>query len=156
MRSSRREQPTTPPNGTAKPLPRSTKPSFSQRKAAESSTSASAPSPPPAFLLPTQTTTAQPASDLTVKKRQQEQPQPLVEGDKNLRDIDRPPPGDRTTNSTRKVKSIPELSKQRSAYFQDAFSMRDETGEQIQNRVRAEAVVVMEIVTNVIVSIPHA
>lgn len=72
----------------------------------------------------------------------------LVEGDRLLRDIDRAPPGDVVQRSC-KPQIKPELTKQRSNYFEDAFSVKDLSP--VRERVRSEAMVVADVKTNVIV-----
>lgn len=66
-----------------------------------------------------------------------------------MRDIDRPPPGDIGTKP-RKDPSKPSLSHQRSAYFEEAFAVKDE--DPAKARVRSEAIVMANVKTNVIVS----
>ena len=73
----------------------------------------------------------------------------LVEGNDLLDDIDTPLPGDTMTASPR-PRSRAELAKQRSAYFEDAFSAKPVVNP-AQARLRAEATIVAEVKTNVIV-----
>jgi hypothetical protein len=84
------------------------------------------------------------------RKAQTPRPSPLtlVEGDRNMRDIDRPPPGD-VVAKTRRAQSKPDLGKQRSHYFEDAFSVKD--ANPAKTRVRSEAIVMADVKTNVIV-----
>lgn len=72
----------------------------------------------------------------------------FVQGDRNLRDIDRAPPGD-VLRKTPKPQSRPTLAKQRSNFFEDAFSVKEVNP--ARDRVRNEAMVVAEVRTNVIV-----
>lgn len=99
------------------------------------------------------------AGRLSFAERKAQIPRPstsyLVEGDHNLRDIDRAPPGD-VVRKARKSQSRPTLAKQRSNYFEDAFSVKEFNP--AKERVRSEAIVMAEVKTNVIVgwqSIPH-
>ncbi len=73
----------------------------------------------------------------------------LIEGDNIMRDINRGLPGDRTQRS-RRSRSKPELGRQRSHYFEDAFSAR-EANNPAKDRVRNEAMVVADLKTNFIV-----
>lgn len=78
----------------------------------------------------------------------------LVEGSQITRSIDRAPPGDPAASArARRARSKPELGRQRSLYFENAFSTRDGGGGDTaaQDRVRREAKVVAEVRTNVIV-----
>lgn len=81
--------------------------------------------------------------------------EPVLEGDNRLlRDVKTPPPGD-VTRMRRKA-SHPEVSRQRSIYFEDAFASGDRNyaGDDIRN----EAIILVEVKTNVIVncSLPDA
>ncbi|CAK7208615.1 hypothetical protein SBRCBS47491_000151 [Sporothrix bragantina] len=94
----------------------------------------------------------------------------LVKGDRHLlRDIDRPPPGDPSTQLRSRRRSLlqvggdagPQTAKERessgsvarkrSQYFEDAFSARDADTSPAKERVRSEAPVLAEVRTNVIV-----
>jgi hypothetical protein len=71
----------------------------------------------------------------------------LVEGDSHLRPIDRAPPGD-VVMKARRAESH-ELVKQRSTFFEDAFSVKESNP--ARESVRREAIVLAEVKTNVIV-----
>jgi len=79
----------------------------------------------------------------------------LVEGDDLVNDIDTPLPGD-TMMKPGRPRSTAELARQRSAYFEDAFSTKCKVNP-ARERVRAAATIVAEVKTNVIVrlSVPH-
>jgi hypothetical protein len=86
-----------------------------------------------------------------VPRKSLSSPQPpshLVEGDQIMRDIDRPLPGDVVVKAR---KSRGDLTKRRSAFFEDAFSVK-EVVNPAKERVRSEAIVMAEVKTNVIVS----
>lgn len=85
------------------------------------------------------------------RKAQTPRPSPLtlVEGDRNMRDIDRPPPGDVLAKTRRAQSKQRDLGKQRSNYFEDAFSVKD--ANPAKTRVRSEAIVMADVKTNVIV-----
>ena len=76
----------------------------------------------------------------------------LVEGDRLMRNIDRPPPGD-VVRRAHKTLSIPELTKRRSKidFFDGAFSVNDSSS--ARERVHGDAIVTAEVKTNVIVCI---
>jgi len=78
----------------------------------------------------------------------------LVEGDDLVDDIHTPLPGDTTPKSGR-PRSRAELARQRSAYFEDAFSTKPTTNA-AQERLRSEAPIVAEVKTNVIVCLSDA
>lgn len=74
--------------------------------------------------------------------------EPVIESaQKLLRDIRTPPPPGSTR--IRKAASKPELSKQRSAYFEETFSSKEM--DLLGDLVRSEAIVMAEVKTNVIV-----
>lgn len=73
-----------------------------------------------------------------------------MEGDRTMRDIDRPPPGD-VHGKARRSQSRPDLTKQRSKYFEEAFSVKEVNP--AKARVRSEAIVMADVKTNVIVSV---
>jgi hypothetical protein len=76
--------------------------------------------------------------------------EPVIEGaQKLLRDIRTPPPPG--SSRIRKAASKPELSKQRSAYFEETFSSREM--DLLGDLVRSEAIVMAEVKTNVIVGL---
>ncbi|CAK7206422.1 hypothetical protein SEUCBS139899_009214 [Sporothrix eucalyptigena] len=94
----------------------------------------------------------------------------LVKGDRHLlRDIDRPAPGDPSTQlrsgrrSSLFLGDVPattanasaahrgDIARKRSQYFEDAFSSRDADTSPAKERVRSEALVLAEIRTNVII-----
>ena len=75
----------------------------------------------------------------------------LVEGDQLLRNIDYPLPGD-VVMKARKLKSRPDLTKKRSSFFEDVFSVTEVNP--AKERVQSEAIVMAEVRTNVIVSSP--
>lgn len=85
----------------------------------------------------------------------------LVKGDNILRDIDRAPPGDPSQLRPRRKSLLalrstddennPELARQRSQYFEDAFSARDGNTSPARERVRSEAPVLAELRTNVLI-----
>ena len=72
----------------------------------------------------------------------------IVNGDNLLRRVTRPPPGD--VSRPRKQASGVSLRKQRSAYFEDAFSAKET--DPVRERIRCESIVMAEVRTNVIVS----
>ncbi|OTA61882.1 hypothetical protein K449DRAFT_55778 [Hypoxylon sp. EC38] len=74
----------------------------------------------------------------------------IVEGNKMMRDIDRPLPGD--PKSTRKSQLHPELSKKRSAYFESEFATVNRDPDPVKARIQNEAIVMADLRTNVIVS----
>ncbi|KAI1106260.1 Tautomerase/MIF [Jackrogersella minutella] len=73
----------------------------------------------------------------------------IVEGNKMMRDIDRPPPGD--PKSTRKSQLHPELSKKRSAFFENEFAAANRDPDPVRARVQNEAIVMADLRTNVII-----
>ncbi|KAI2623868.1 Tautomerase/MIF [Hypomontagnella submonticulosa] len=73
----------------------------------------------------------------------------IVEGNKMMRDIDRPPPGDPT--GSRKTKLHPELSKKRSAYFETEFAAANRDPDPVRARIHNEAIVMADLRTNVII-----
>ena len=76
-------------------------------------------------------------------------PSNIVEGDNNMRDIDRPPPGD-VSGYKKRTHSKPELTKKRSHYFEEAFAVKENS--QAKDRVLSESIVMADVKTNVIVS----
>ena len=85
------------------------------------------------------------------KKPETSTPAPhLVDGNRIMRNIDRPPPGD-ILRRTRKSPSKPDLAKRRSNinFFEDAFSMTETSP--AKERVRGDSMVMAEVKTNVIV-----
>ncbi|OTB00102.1 hypothetical protein M426DRAFT_324513 [Hypoxylon sp. CI-4A] len=73
----------------------------------------------------------------------------IVEGNKMMRNIDRPPPGDAT--GSRKSQLHPELSKKRSAYFESEFAAANRDTDPIKARIQNEAIVMADLRTNVII-----
>ncbi|KAK3333688.1 Tautomerase/MIF superfamily [Cercophora scortea] len=75
----------------------------------------------------------------------------LVEGDRNMRNIDNPLPGD-SVRRERKLRSKPDLKKRRSnlSFFEDVFSTSDTNS--AKERVRGDALVLAEVKTNVIIN----
>ncbi|KAI1393403.1 Tautomerase/MIF [Hypoxylon trugodes] len=73
----------------------------------------------------------------------------IVEGNKMMRNIDRPPPGDPT--STRKSQLHPELSKKRSAYFESEFAAANRDPDPARARIQSEAIVMADLRTNVMI-----
>ncbi|KAI1777936.1 Tautomerase/MIF [Hypoxylon cercidicola] len=73
----------------------------------------------------------------------------LVEGNKMMRNIDRPPPGDPLGG--RKSHAHSELSKKRSAYFENEFAATNRDPDPVRARVQNEAIVLAELRTNVII-----
>ncbi|KAK3692376.1 Tautomerase/MIF superfamily [Podospora appendiculata] len=75
----------------------------------------------------------------------------LVEGDRHMRNIDKPLPGD-VVRRARKSSSKPDLTKRRSNlnFFEDVFSISDTNP--AKERVRGDALVLAEVKTNVIIS----
>ncbi|KAI1143607.1 Tautomerase/MIF [Hypoxylon sp. FL0543] len=73
----------------------------------------------------------------------------IVEGNKMMRDIDRPPPGD--PKPTRKSQQHPELSKKRSAYFESEFAAANRDPDPVKARIQNEAIVMADLKTNVII-----
>lgn len=67
-----------------------------------------------------------------------------------MRDTSRPPPGDVSANKKR-TQSKPELTKQRSHYFDDAFAVKET--HPAKDRVLSESIVMADVKTNVIVSL---
>jgi hypothetical protein len=74
----------------------------------------------------------------------------IVEGNDNMSDINRPPPGDVVTRKKRS-QSKPELTRQRSSFFEDAFATKDVNP--AKDRLLSEAIVMADIKTNVEVSL---
>ncbi|KAI1378199.1 Tautomerase/MIF [Hypoxylon crocopeplum] len=73
----------------------------------------------------------------------------IVEGNKMMRNIDRPPPGDPVTS--RKSQLHPELSKKRSAYFESEFAAANRDPDLVRARIQNEAIVMADLRTNVII-----
>ncbi|KAI8962484.1 Tautomerase/MIF [Daldinia sp. FL1419] len=73
----------------------------------------------------------------------------IVEGNKMMRNIDRPPPGDPT--GSRKSQVHPELSKKRSAYFESEFAAANRDTDPVKARIQNEAIVMADLRTNVII-----
>ncbi|KAI1637671.1 Tautomerase/MIF [Biscogniauxia mediterranea] len=69
--------------------------------------------------------------------------------DKMMRNIDRPPPAD--LSSRRKTQVHPEVSKKRSAYFENEFAAANREADPVKVRIHNEAVVLAELKTNVII-----
>lgn len=67
-----------------------------------------------------------------------------------MRDIDRPPPGDPT--GSRKSQLHPELSKKKSAYWENEFAAANRDPDPVRARIQNEAIVMADLRTNVIVS----
>jgi hypothetical protein len=107
--------------------------------------------PPPKFIC----TPPTPGLHASFAERKAKMPRPsplaIVHGDHNMRGIDRPPPGDRGTKP-RKAQTNSNLSHQRSAYFEDAFAVKDV--DPAKARVHSEAFVMADVKTNVIASWP--
>lgn len=74
----------------------------------------------------------------------------LVDGNRIMRDIDRPPPGD-VIRRARKAPSKPDLEKRRSNinFFEEAFSTTETSP--AKERVYGDSMVMAEVKTNVIV-----
>lgn len=85
------------------------------------------------------------------RKAQASRPTKLrtVKGSDNMRDIERPPPGDVFSRKKRSA-SKPELTKQRSNYFEDAFAVKEANPG--KDRVLSESIVMADVKTNVMVS----
>jgi hypothetical protein len=75
----------------------------------------------------------------------------LVDGDRLMNPIERAPPGDIVERQPKNAMKQPGLAKRRSTYFEDAFSVKN-TG-RVREMVGAEALVVVELKTNVRVSL---
>ncbi|KAK4214520.1 hypothetical protein QBC37DRAFT_148242 [Rhypophila decipiens] len=75
----------------------------------------------------------------------------LVNGNKFMRDIDRPLPGDAAQQPPR-PRSKPELAKQRSNinFFEDAFAMSETS--HVKERIYGDSMVLAEVKTNVIIN----
>ncbi|KAI1465282.1 Tautomerase/MIF [Daldinia caldariorum] len=73
----------------------------------------------------------------------------IVEGNKMMRNIDRPPPGDPT--GSRRSQVHPELSKKRSAYFESEFAAANRDTDPVRARIQNEAIVMADLRTNVII-----
>ncbi|KAI1495761.1 Tautomerase/MIF [Biscogniauxia marginata] len=73
-------------------------------------------------------------------------------GNKMMRSIDRPPPAD--LSSRRKSQVHPELSRKRSAYFENEFAAANRDPDPVKARIHNEAIVLAELKTNVIASLP--
>ncbi|KAI1096380.1 Tautomerase/MIF [Rostrohypoxylon terebratum] len=73
----------------------------------------------------------------------------IVEGNKMMRDIDRPPPGDPT--GSRKSQLHPELSKKKSAYWENEFAAANRDPDPVRARIQNEAIVMADLRTNVII-----
>lgn len=84
------------------------------------------------------------------RKAQTSRPTPLstLERSDNMRDIERPPPGD--VSRKKRSHSKPELTKQRSDYFEDAFGVKE--ANPAKDRVLSESIVMADVKTNVMVS----
>jgi hypothetical protein len=92
-----------------------------------------------------------PQRSFAERKAQMSRPPPLniVEGAGIMRDIGRPPPGD-VSGRSKRSKSKPELTKQRSHYFEDVFAVKE--ANPAKDRVLSESIVMADVKTNVIVS----
>lgn len=66
-----------------------------------------------------------------------------------MRDIDRPPPGDPT--GSRKSQLHPELSKKKSAYWENEFAAANRDPDPVRARIQNEAIVMADLRTNVII-----
>ncbi|KAI2631019.1 Tautomerase/MIF [Hypoxylon sp. NC1633] len=73
----------------------------------------------------------------------------IVEGNKMMRNIDRPLPGDAV--ASRKSQLHPELSKKRSAYFESEFAAANRDPDPVRARIQNEAIVMADLRTNVII-----
>lgn len=77
-----------------------------------------------------------------------------MEGNKIMRDIDQPLPGDVSAN--RRTSRMPaDLARRKSAYFESEFAASSKDPDPAKFRVRNEAIVMAELKTNVIVRITH-
>lgn len=89
-------------------------------------------------------------AERAAKKPESSAPTPqLVNGNKHMRDIDRPLPGD--VRQPRKARSRVDLAKQRSNinFFEEAFAVTETNHE--KERIYGDSMVLAEVKTNVIV-----
>lgn len=84
-----------------------------------------------------------------MSRRPSTAPTPIVEGDGLTRDVIHSLPGD-TRNNNRKSKTQADMAKRRSSYYEEAFQ-GDRESNVIKDRAYAEAIVMAELRTNVIV-----
>ncbi|KAH8909970.1 Tautomerase/MIF [Coniochaeta sp. PMI_546] len=75
-------------------------------------------------------------------------PLKIIEGNDNMCDIDRLPPGHVSAKKVSQGK--PELTKQRSHYFEDAFAVKEVNP--AKDRVLSESIVMADVKTNVIIN----
>ncbi|ORY69914.1 Tautomerase/MIF superfamily [Pseudomassariella vexata] len=108
-------------------------------------------SPPP---LPKPASPGSSALSFAQRKAQLSRPSKsklnIVEGNKMLRNIDRPPPGDPMSHR-RKSQIGPDMAKRKSAYFEGEFAAATREMEPGKDRIRNEAIVMAEFRTNVII-----
>lgn len=78
----------------------------------------------------------------------------LAGTDEITRSIGRPPTGDSTTSAAAKTMGRAELARRKNDYFEEAFSIRND-GNPLRERIRGDSTVLMEVKTNVIVSLPQ-
>lgn len=69
------------------------------------------------------------------------------------RPIGRPPPGELNTKTAAKTMGSAELARRKNDYFEEVFSMRGDRNP-LRERIRGDSTVLMELKTNVIVSLP--
>ncbi|KAI0005707.1 Tautomerase/MIF [Xylariaceae sp. FL0662B] len=93
------------------------------------------------------------APDPSPGQRKGQLPRPpkinIVEGNKTMRNIDRPPPAD--VLSPRRSQLHPDVSKKKSLYFENELAAGNRDPDPVRARVHNEAIVVAELRTNVII-----
>ncbi|KAK1727310.1 uncharacterized protein BDZ83DRAFT_572591 [Colletotrichum acutatum] len=86
-----------------------------------------------------------------MSRRPSTAPTPIVEGDGLTRDVIHSLPGDTRNNNNRKSKTQADMAKRRSSYYEEAFQ-GDRESNVIKDRAYAEAIVMAELRTNVIIN----
>lgn len=69
------------------------------------------------------------------------------------RPISRPPPGNHTVKPASTTMGRVELAKRKNDFFEEVFSLRGDRNP-LRERIRADSIVLVEVKTNVIVSLP--
>lgn len=69
------------------------------------------------------------------------------------RPISRPPPGTHTVKPASNTIGRVELAKRKNEFFEEVFSVRGDRNP-LRERIRADSIVLVEVKTNVIVSLP--
>lgn len=78
----------------------------------------------------------------------------LTQIDEITRPIDRPLPGEFIPKPAAKTMGRAELARRKNEYFEEAFSIRGDRNP-LRERIRGDSIVLMEVKTNVIVSLPR-